>query len=95
MREASSGRESARHDDLVGHCRRLGQPVTFGYCRAVADVLPCGRVPDCWFQVFGVAEHLREHYSADELRRVFRPPEGKVAEILSIVEAVRAREDEG
>lgn len=102
VREASSGRGSARtpaalarHDDRVGHCLRLGHPVTFGYCRAVVNGLPCNRVLDCWFEVFEVAEHLREHYSADELRRVFRPPEGKVAQILSIVKAVRAREGEG
>jgi hypothetical protein len=68
--------------------------VTFGYCRAVADGLPCGRVLDCWFEVFEVAEYVRENYSADELRRVFKPPEGKVAQILGILKEVRARQGE-
>jgi len=85
----------ARHDGLERHCRKLGHPVAFRYCRSVAEELPCAMVADCWYEIFDVALHLRACYSPEELARVFRPPRDKVNQILDILASIRGRPVKG
>lgn len=77
------------------HCRRLGHPVTFQYCRSGSGDLPCARILDCWFQTFDVAEYLRSRYTPEQIDRLLRPPRDKLSQILDIVGAVRRDRAEG
>ena len=81
--------EAAAEDRREGHCRRLGHPVSFSYCRRAGDGLPCPRILDCWFETFDVASFLRSAYSPEELGRAFRPQPPKVTQLLEILQAAR------
>jgi hypothetical protein len=86
---------AAPGDDQPLHCRRLGHPVPFHYCRSGGGDLPCARILDCWFQTFDVAEYLRSRYTPEQIDRLLRPPRDKLSQILDIVGAIGRDRDEG
>jgi hypothetical protein len=74
--------------DGVTHfwCPILGQPINFGYCRKVAEGLPCSRVLTCYESHFDVAGFLAQNYSEEERRVFLAPPPGKIERIKDALE---------
>lgn len=84
------------HDqEVLPRCRRLGQEVTFGYCRQETRGLPCRLILDCWWERFDVRGFLQAHLSPEAMAQVERagtsPPPAKVLSLLDLVEQARER----
>lgn len=73
-------------DDFEIRCRKLGHQIHFSYCRREDSGLPCGKIIDCWYQYFPVAQFLRGEMSEEEWRVVFAKP--PLPKILSLVELI-------
>lgn len=81
-----------RHDGEVHpRCPPLGGEVPFRHCRQVNDGLPCHRVVVCWQGRLEIASFLREHYRAEEIEAMSRPPRSRLEVIIGAVERVRGR----
>jgi hypothetical protein len=83
------------HDqDLLLRCRRLGEEVTFGYCRQEMGGKPCRLILDCWWEQFDVRSFLQAHLSEEDMAQVERasasPPPSKM---LSLVELIQQAKD--
>lgn len=73
-------------DAVATRCPQLGSEVTFGYCRAVADGLPCRRALVCFAQRFPVQEFFRRALRPQTFARVFRsPPEDPATRLLRAI----------
>ncbi|MGD2173812.1 MAG: hypothetical protein PVJ27_00270 [Candidatus Brocadiaceae bacterium] len=84
------------HDERTRRCPRLGHQVRFHYCRTQEGSSLCLRILDCWWEAFDVQSFLREHYPAEELKRIRRhEPRDKVTNILDIIQQARRRAQEG
>lgn len=84
------------HDqDFLPRCRRLGQEVTFGYCRRETGGQPCRLILDCWWERFDVRAFLQAHLPQDVMAQVERagtsPPPSKVLSLLDLVQQARER----
>ena len=75
-------------------CRRLGEEVTFGYCRQETGGKPCRLILDCWWERFDVRSFLQAHLTEEHMGQVERagaaPPPSKV---LSLVEMIQQAKD--
>ena len=73
-------------------CPRLGHMIDFSYCRVENKGLPCFKTLDCWFEHFGVEEHLRQELTDEEWEEVFnRIPKGKMFSLLELIEQAKER----
>ena len=84
------------HDqDVLPRCRRLGQEVTFGYCRQESSGQPCRLILDCWWERFDVRGFLQAHLSAQVMAQVERAgtsaPPAKVLSLLDLVQQAKER----
>jgi len=69
----------------------LGHFLTFDYCRASNEGLPCSKVLDCWFQHFAIQEFMENNYSAEEQKKIFSPPKPKILSLTEILEQAQKR----
>ena len=84
------------HDqDVLPRCRRLGQEVTFGYCRQETGGKPCRLILDCWWERFDVRSFLQVHLSQEDMAQVEQaaasPPPSKVLSLLDMIQQARDR----
>jgi hypothetical protein len=84
------------HDqDMLPRCRRLGQEVTFGYCRQETHGQPCRLILDCWWEQFGVRDFLRAHLPEEAMAQVegasATPPTSKVLSLLELIQQAKER----
>lgn len=84
------------HDqDILPRCRRLGQEVTFGYCRQETAGKPCRLILNCWWETFDVRGFLRANLPEDTMAQVERahlsPPPSKVLSLLELVQQAKER----
>ena len=84
------------HDhDVLPRCRRLGQEVTFGYCRQETGGKPCRLILDCWWGRFDVRAFLQAHMPADAMAQVERagtaPPPSKVLGLVELIQQAKDR----
>lgn len=61
-------------DDVEVRCPRLGGEVTFAYCRAEQDGLPCARALVCFERKFPVEVFFRKILRDETYRRCFEEP---------------------
>ncbi|MFY9942173.1 MAG: hypothetical protein WAK57_08365 [Desulfobacterales bacterium] len=84
-----------RWDDCERRCPRLGGPVRFAYCRdhgGDRPATPCGKLFDCWWEVFDVAAYLRANLPAETVAQLLqRTPRPKVQSLLEMI--ARAQQD--
>ena len=81
-------------DDVLVHCRRLGNGLPFSYCRMENRGLPCFKILDCWYERFLVEDHLRRELSPEEWAEVFqRPPRPRVLTLLDLIEKAKGSEE--
>lgn len=86
----------ADHDqDVLARCRRLGQEVTFAYCRQESNGMPCRLILDCWWERFDVRSFLQAHLPPEVMAQVERagtsPAPSKVLSLLDLVQQARER----
>jgi hypothetical protein len=84
------------HDqDVLPRCRRLGQEVTFGYCRQETAGQPCRLVLDCWWERFDARSFLQAHLPREVMAQVERagtsPPPPKVLGLLDLIQQAKER----
>lgn len=82
-----------QHDHRKRRCPRLGDLITFGYCRTCGEQQhPCFKVFDCWWEYFDVVTYFQERLSAEafEALRTARPPE-KIASLMDLIDQARKR----
>ncbi len=85
-----------QHDlDILPRCRRLGQEVTFGYCRQETRGKPCRLILDCWWERFDVRAFLQSHLSVAAMAEVERaatsPPPPKVLSLVDMIQQAKER----
>jgi len=78
-----------QHDDKTIRCPRVGGEVNFRFCRFENNMLPCRWIVGCWQKRMGINKFLEEHYSKEELDRIFTPPKPKIESLLNLVEKAK------
>ena len=82
-------------DDVMIRCRRLGNPVSFSYCRFENKGAPCFKIMDCWYDHFMIEDFLRQELTTDEWERTFgKPPKQKVLTLIELIEEAKKRKTE-
>lgn len=80
------------HDDKLIRCPKLGDEMTFGYCRQEAGNLPCARIVRCWSSFFDVEKFLKEVLTAKQWNEfVQAKPPDKMTSLLDLIEAAKAK----
>jgi hypothetical protein len=78
-----------QHDDKTMRCPRVGGEINFRFCRFENNMLPCRFIVGCWQMQMDINEFLDEHYSQEELDRIFVPPKPKIESLVGLIEKVR------
>ena len=78
-----------QHDDKPIRCPRLGDEVNFKYCRIMNDRLPCSWIAGCWKTHIDIKTFLADHYSKEELDRIFAPPKPKIESLVELMEKAK------
>ena len=78
-----------QHDEKTIRCPRVGGEVNFRFCRSENNMLPCRFIVGCWQGQINIGAFLQEHYSEDELNRIFAPPKPKIESLVGLMEKVR------
>jgi len=78
-----------QHDDKTIRCPRVGGEVTFRYCRFENNMLPCRWIAGCWQMHMDITRFLADHYSKEELDRIFAPPKPKIESLVDLIEKAR------
>jgi hypothetical protein len=84
-----------QHDDKQMRCPRVGGEVTFRFCRFENNMLPCRFIAGCWQMRLDINEFLTEHYTEEELNRIFAPPRPKVETLVELIEKAQRVKQEG
>ena len=83
-----------QHDDKTMRCPRVGGEVTFRFCRFENNMLPCRFIVGCWQGQMDIETFLDEHYSEDELNRIFAPPKPKIESLVGLMEKAKKAKQE-
>lgn len=75
-----------KFDTVEEYCRKLGHHLSFGYCRAERDGLPCSKVLDCWFQRLPIHDYLQDNFAQDEIAYLNVPPPPKMLTIFQLIQ---------
>jgi hypothetical protein len=79
-------------DKIEIRCPQLGGEVNFGYCRTVAQGLPCSRALVCFELKFPVAAYFERVLKPETYDRVFNTPQpGRLEKFLSTVHEAKKR----
>lgn len=84
------------YDHMQRRCPRLGDLITFSYCRACEeDGRPCFKALDCWWEYFDVVGYFRQTLSAEAFDRLrtSRAPD-KMTSLLDLIHQARQRDRE-
>lgn len=83
------------HDNRKLRCRMLGHEINFNYCRTGVDNLPCRKIFDCWFEIFDIADFMRQHYSPEQIEEILSEPKDKVTTIVDLIRQAQKRAEKG
>jgi len=78
-----------QYDDKTIRCPRVGGEVNFRFCRLENNMLPCRFIVGCWRMYLDINKFLQDHYSEEELNRVFTPPKPKVESLVDLIEKAK------
>ncbi|OQX65883.1 MAG: hypothetical protein B5M55_02390 [Desulfococcus sp. 4484_242] len=77
-------------DDYTIRCPRLGQQISFSYCRTENRGLPCFKTLDCWYSHFHVEAFLKEALTPEEWEKAFSsPPKPKLISLVELIEQAK------
>jgi hypothetical protein len=83
-------------EDHKIRCPRLGHQITFAYCQAENQGLPCFKTLDCWFEHFLVEEYLRKKMDPEQWDKIFQnPKKPKMVSLVELIEQAKERKREG
>jgi hypothetical protein len=78
------------HDHKITRCPKLGDEMTFSYCREEAGHLPCARIIICWQAVFDVPAVLRDCLTPDQCNQFTASlPKDKVTSLIEMIEKAK------
>jgi hypothetical protein len=78
-----------QHDDIMIRCPRVGGDVNFMFCRSENNMLPCRFIVGCWQMQIDINKFLEDHYSNEELDRIFAPPKPKIQSLVGLIEKAK------
>ena len=78
-----------QHDDKTIRCPRVGGEVNFRFCRFENNMLPCRFIAGCWQGQMDIEALLQEHYTEEELDRIFAPPQPRMERLVGLMEKVQ------
>ena len=81
------------NDDRSRRCPMLGHDIRFSYCRQPGRPIPCGRIGDCWWEIFDIESFVRAHYSEDQVRQILSPPKPKMQSLIELIQQARQHDD--
>jgi len=80
------------HDDKMIRCPKLGDEMTFSYCRRESGELPCARIITCWQAAFDVTDVLKSVLSPDQWARfISAKPKEKALSLVELIEKAKAK----
>ncbi len=77
------------NDHRSRRCPILGHDIRFSYCRQPGRLLPCGRVGDCWWEMFDVESFIRANYTDEQVRQILSAPKPKVLSLIELIQQAR------
>ena len=83
-----------QYDDKRIRCPRVGGEVNFRFCRFENNMLPCRFIVGCWQGQMDIEAFVQEHYSEEELDRIFTPPKPKIESLVGLMEKVHKEQEE-
>jgi hypothetical protein len=57
-------------------------------------LLPCRWIVGCWQVRLDVNQFLEEHFSKEELKRIFVPPKPKIESLVELIEMAKKAKNE-
>lgn len=83
-------------DNFDIRCPRLGQQISFSYCRKENKGVPCFKILDCWHVHFLVEDLLRKELAPEEWRQALEtPPKPKMVSLVEMIEQAKKRTEKG
>lgn len=79
-------------DHQLIRCPKLGDEMTFAYCREEAGNLPCTRIIACWQAAFDVPALLRDCLTSGQWAQFTAArPQDKVISLIQMIEKAKKR----
>ncbi len=80
------------HDEKMIRCPKLGDEMTFSYCRRESGDLPCARIINCWQAAFDVTDVLNRVLTPDQWARfISAKPKEKALSLIELIEKAKAK----
>jgi hypothetical protein len=68
------------------YCNQLGMMISFSYCVATNEGLPCKNIVRCWEGRMNIIKFLKAKFTEDELKKVFEGlPKSRVERIIESI----------
>jgi hypothetical protein len=81
-----------QHDDKLIRCPKLGDEMTFAYCRREAGDLPCARIGRCWSPLFDVEKFLKDTMAPEKWEAfVSAKTPDKITSLIDLIAAAKAK----
>jgi len=78
-----------QYDNTMIRCPRIGGEVNFLFCRTENNMLPCRWIIGCWKGRMEIQTFLEDHYTEEELEKIFIPPKPKMESLVTLVEKAK------
>ena len=78
-----------QHDEKTMRCPRVGGYVNFRFCRSENNLLPCRWIVGCWQMQMDINKFLGEHFSKEEMDKIFVPPKPKIESLVELIEQAK------
>ena len=80
------------YDEKMIRCPKLGDEMTFSYCRRESGELPCARIINCWQAAFDVTDVLKQVLTPDQWARfISAKPKEKALSLIELIEKAKAK----
>lgn len=78
-----------KYKNLENYCKRLGHHITFSYCLAEKNNLPCGQILNCWYEKIPIEDYIRDNYSPEKQAVIFSPASEKITDLVALINKVK------
>jgi hypothetical protein len=78
-----------QHDDKTMRCPRVGGYINFRFCRSENNLLPCRWIVGCWQMQMDINKFLDEHFSKEEMDKIFVPPKPKIESLVELIDQAK------
>ncbi len=81
----------SRKDHLKRRCPRLGNDVSFAYCRTSGEQATCCfKIQDCWWESFDVCAYLQRQLTEEAYTALVQTrPKPKVTSLIELIEKAK------